>query len=532
MVWGLVPADALRGAQKYYILAPGTYKVGRKDCDIIVQMDPSVSRLHAEIVVDQMISSMILNAGSTKSNSHVRIRDSSKFGTFVKKELGPKARLRQGEEATLIEGDIVTFGTGNASFRFCCVPFRIFIHRPMRGQLRSIQSIASSIGATVTSNWSTECTHTLVNESSLVTTELIEAILAKQLVILVHWFEVLAEKNICTEFPSCTAYLPNLNLEDNMVRIVDPKIRENCLDGYLFVLGSCHEQYKFGDKLQLLLEMIGAKFVGADEYLLDSQTSTVKENNQVVLVVSGESTSEFNNSRKFSSLSRISDVKLMVAILSGNLDSSLIEVPSIVISSSHSTDETIVADSDVETDTALSTQAGTNIKSETAKDNDTEDDDTSGKREDEEHVKNSDVEETANCMPMPIEEDVILIRKFDKSDASDIGRHENSDILYSQDLIVRNTIASVQPISSKASSVNFKCFRKRETVSGNSFRDLIPFSKDPYKESEHGRDESDYMRDERKRKKLEAIAEEMFNSEKLKKRAAASTSLEAFLARC
>ncbi|KAH0456210.1 hypothetical protein IEQ34_014117 [Dendrobium chrysotoxum] len=524
MVWGLVPADALRGAQKYYILAPGTYKVGRKDCDIIVQMDPSVSRLHAEIVVDQMISSEIFHAGSTKSNSHVRIRDSSKFGTFVNKELGPKAvRLCQGEEATLIEGDIVTFGTGNASFRFCCVPLRIFIHRPMRGQLRSIQSIASSIGATVTSNWSTECTHTLVNESSLVTTELIEAILAKQLVILVHWFEVLAEKNICTEFPSCTAYLPTLNLEDNM-------IRENCLDGYLFVLGSCHKQYKFGDKLQLLLEMIGAKFVGADEYLLDSQTSTVKENNRMVLVVSGESTSEFNNSRGFSSLCRISDVKLMVAILSGNLDSSLIEVPSIVISSSHSTDETIVADSDVETDTALSTQAGTNIKSETTKDNYTGDDDTSGKHEDEEHVKNSDVKETANCMP--IEEDVILIRKFNKSDASDIGRHENSDILYSQDLIVRNTITSVQPMSSKASSVNFKCFRKRETVSGNSFRDLIPFSKDPYKESEYGRDESDYMRDERKRKKLEAIAEEMFNSEKLKKRAAASTSLEAFLARC
>lgn len=81
-------------------------------------MDSAVSRFHAEIVVEKMISPDIFGTGSTDSNSHVRIRDSSKFGTFIYKELGSKALcLRHGEEAILKEGDTVTFGTGNASFR-------------------------------------------------------------------------------------------------------------------------------------------------------------------------------------------------------------------------------------------------------------------------------------------------------------------------------------------------------------------------------------------------------------------------------
>ncbi|KAK8968792.1 hypothetical protein KSP40_PGU012354 [Platanthera guangdongensis] len=540
MVWGLLPADTLRGATKYYILAQGTYKVGRKGCDIIVQIDTAVSRLHAEVIVDKMIPYDPCHA--TNSNSHVRVRDSSKYGTFVNKELGSKAvQLRHGEETVLKEGDTVTFGTGNATFRFCCVPFRIFIPSSMLGQVRSIQATASSIGATATSNWSTECTHVLVSESSSVLIEIIEAVLDKKLVALPQWLEVLAEKNICTELPSCTAYVPSLNLEDNLVRIVDPKLRENCLEGYTFVLGSS-DKYKFGEKLKLLLKMIRARFVNTDDYLLSSQISADRENNQVVLVIPGKFASEFDHFREFSSLSRITDIKLMAAILSGHLESSFIELPSIIISSSHSTDETIVADSDVEMDTALSTRSVTNIKSESARESDALPTravfniksesvkenyvgNHTSKKHVGEHLENSNVEEIAKA-------DVILVQKLDKSETAHMDRHENSDIIYSQGLLVRNTSPSIEHLSSNtAKSVNYKLFRKRETASGNSFRNLIPFSKDPYKEADYGRDELEYMRDEKKRKKQEAVAEELFNSEQLRKRAASGASLEAFLSR-
>ncbi|PKA48083.1 hypothetical protein AXF42_Ash015846 [Apostasia shenzhenica] len=541
MVWVLVPVDALRGAKKHYIFARGAYKVGRKDCDIIVQTDSAVSRVHAEIVVDEMISHDPSCTGSRKSNSHVRVRDTSKFGTFINKEQGTKAvRLHNGEEATLRVDETVTFGTGNATFRFCFVPLIIFIKSSLLCEVSSTyQDTASSIGAIVTSNWSPKCTHALVSESSLVSLELIEAVLAKKFVVLADWFKVLAEKNIRAELPSCTSYVPSLNLDGNIVKIVEPKIRENFLEGYTFVLGSS-DLYKFGDKIPLLLEIAGARFVSANGFSADNQTSADRENNRVILVICGESSSEFNHSRELSSLPTITDASLVAAILSGHLDSSVVMMPSILISSSHSTDETIVADSDVEIDTAASTHSVNNVESEIPQEICGRGNNHEKHGGEEDITKNTDASEIVNCsisldknnVSFTAKDVSSIINKLNKDGDSFSDRHENSDIIYSQELVVRNTTLPTAMRSGRESCVNFKCFRKSETVSGNSFRNLIPFSKDPYKESDYGKDQSNYMMEERKRKQLEAIAEELFNSEKPRKRAAtAGTSLQALLAR-
>lgn len=76
------------------------------ECDITVQTDTAVSRLHAEIIFDEV------------DQSCVRVVDRSKFGTWINKELGAKAvRLRENQEAMINDGDLVSFGTGNATFR-------------------------------------------------------------------------------------------------------------------------------------------------------------------------------------------------------------------------------------------------------------------------------------------------------------------------------------------------------------------------------------------------------------------------------
>ncbi|KAM0949736.1 hypothetical protein DsansV1_C05g0055711 [Dioscorea sansibarensis] len=105
----------------------------------------------------------------------------------------------------------------------------------------------------------------------------------------------------------------------------------------------------------------------------------------------------------------------------------------------------------------------------------------------------------------------------------------NCDIIYNPGLIVRNITAPVQLCSKSKNVVNFKNFRKKDIVSGNSFKDLIPFSKDPYKEGDDRT--TDYMREERKRKQMEAVAEDLFNNEKARKRAGPGTSLQALFAR-
>lgn len=56
---------------------------------------------------------------SKVSTTGVRIKDCSKYGTFINKNLGSKEKVHEfpNKEATLKDGDLVSFGTGNATYR-------------------------------------------------------------------------------------------------------------------------------------------------------------------------------------------------------------------------------------------------------------------------------------------------------------------------------------------------------------------------------------------------------------------------------
>lgn len=64
---------------------------------------------------------MISIDNAKKKSSQVRIRDCSKYGTFVKKPLeGSKEKVHEfpNKETTLDDEDLISFGTGNASYRY------------------------------------------------------------------------------------------------------------------------------------------------------------------------------------------------------------------------------------------------------------------------------------------------------------------------------------------------------------------------------------------------------------------------------
>ncbi|KAK1273872.1 hypothetical protein QJS04_geneDACA019195 [Acorus gramineus] len=353
--------------------------------------------------------------------SDVRIRDLSKFGTFINKKTksvlsGPN------KEETLTNGDLVSFGTGNAIFRFCFVPLIFFIHclKTFPGN-SSLHKTIASIGACATENWRPECTHVLADESSLVTDDVINAIVAQRPVIRSDWVE-----------------------------------------------------YIFGDGIQALLEVAGAKVLAPDEISSDNQTLTDGTDKTFVLVIPTRSVDYYKCFNHLNLLSRVQDTELIAAVLSGHMEQTIIKSPPIVVSSSYSTDGTIVADSDVEVDTPISVHNVVTVKTE-----------NSMKYENKEelhHETSSIVEEQKIISSFKTEHGVIQRR--DKDRDSEALEHQNPDIIYSQDLIVRSTDLPT-PIASTLNNgvVNFKCFKKRETVSGNSFRNLILFSKDPYKES-------------------------------------------------
>ncbi|KAJ9172887.1 hypothetical protein P3X46_016081 [Hevea brasiliensis] len=513
MVWGLFPADPLSGEDKYYIFTKGTYKVGRKGCDVIINKDKGVSRIHAEIVVDEMTLS---NAMESKSewSSRIRIRDFSKYGTFINKNLGSMEKVQEfpNKETTLKEGDLISFGTGNATYRFCFVPLNFFVYcsESFQGN-QTLEDKVSSIGARITFQLSEECTHVLVDHQMPVNKDVVDAIVAKKPVVLHSWAELVAEKSIGSEIPSWNSYIPTLTVEGVPTKVVDSVTRAKCLDGYTCLLESTN-MYKFGDRLQSLLEVSGANVIFIEEFCSSSQGLDCRENVQMVYVIPQGSTDKSGRYSKLSSLSKVNEVDLSCAVISGHLDSSIFILPTVLVSSSCSTDETVVADSDEEVG-MTSIHSTANICSEEAP-----------------KCVNKVEISTVHCLTKS--EDNHVMSSMDnyggmtaKKEKGEDPESANSDIIYSQELIIRDWHLPVT-ISSTTSDriLNFKRFKKKNTQSGNSFNNLIPFSKLPYKDTDYGNPEMlDYVKEEKSRKQMEAIAEDLFNNEKGRRRGVAGS---------
>ncbi|XP_030520749.2 nijmegen breakage syndrome 1 protein [Rhodamnia argentea] len=563
MVWGLFPADSLSGEEKYYVFSKGTYKVGRKGCDIIINKDKGVSRIHAEITVAAMTNTSPLAIESSASSAKVLIRDCSKYGTFINKHLGSPEKVHEfpNKEATLKDCDMVSFGTGNAIYRFCFVPLVFYVVcSESPSSFHFLEEKVSSIGGLVTENCR-DCTHVLVDHFIQVEESLLDAVVAKKHFVLSSWLEYLAEKKVLNEIPSYTSHLPTIVAEGASVKVAEPKTRETCLGGYTFLLEPT-QMYKFGDRLQMLLGVAGAKIISVNEFHFSSQASEF-ENKQVVYVMPRRTVD--SRSSKVSLLFRVNELDLVCAVLSGHLDTSSLISPAVIVSSSCSTDETVVADSEADDETATSMHVASPVHLEKhavlnhsgkASPNgvvaDSENDDAVGNKYScDDIVAKCDRTATSmhptspvhlekptmpkdsgkasrNCVVAVSEDDHAMRECINnniviKSDRTDESAEGSSDIIYSQDLIVRRT--TLPAISSvDGSGVNFKCFRKKNTPSGNSFDNLVPFSKFPYKESDYGNEQlEESVREEKKRKQMEAMAEDLFNNDKGRKRGVAGS---------
>ncbi|KAF9608172.1 hypothetical protein IFM89_007558 [Coptis chinensis] len=152
-------------------------------CDVINNTDKGVSRVHAEVVIDSMTSLDPLQRRSTSFTTNFRIKDCSKYGTFLNKKSRSKTKFGEypNMEAPVKDGDLISFGTGNATYRFCFVPLVFFVRNSKANHMEhSLQEDVSSIGAGITHSWKEECTHVLVDESMPVKEDLLDAIVAQK----------------------------------------------------------------------------------------------------------------------------------------------------------------------------------------------------------------------------------------------------------------------------------------------------------------------------------------------------------------
>ncbi|GAB2287499.1 Mre11 complex subunit Nbs1 [Dionaea muscipula] len=550
MVWGILPVDPLSGEDKYYIFSKGTYKVGRKGCDVIIN-DKGVSRIHAEIFIDAMVCLDSPEYKSSIINSYARIKDCSKYGTNVGQNGTSKKKVHEcpNKETTLKDGDLISFGTGNFTYRFCFVPFIFFVWNFKASQVtRSIQEKVSSVGACMTQKWSRDCTHVIVDQYTTVNEDLLDAMVTTKPFVLHNWLEVFAENKIRCDIPSCSTHVPTLMLDGASVAVADARTRQNCLKGYTFLLES-PQMYKFGNRLSLLLEVGGANVLSTE--IFDSNSQLHGGSNDFLHVIPAGSADCLRNR---GSLMRINEMDLVRAVASGYLDRSVLISPSIIVSSSCSTDETVVADSDAETESATSDEPAEvavkpTVESQSKDEKLQYDDDDAPTAE-----KGASTYFTVDCSSSMIREQksndppkrdfvsssrntnfTTLINRSDSRTAP-IGKDSdpesgNPDIRYIRNFIVRRVNTPSPAISETENNViNFKRFRKTEIQSGNSFSNLIPFAKHPYSHSDSNKEVDELVREEKKRKQMEAIAEDLFNNEKgRQRRAAVNKSLHSLL---
>ncbi|KND01503.1 uncharacterized protein SPPG_09105 [Spizellomyces punctatus DAOM BR117] len=139
-------------------LQPGrSYTVGRKDSDIVLGSDKSVSRTHAVLSVSPPLDVDKLVHLDARTQVSVK-DDASKFGTFLN---GGAKRICGTED--IKEGDVVRFGVNESAFRLKYVPVVLCCSGLRAKQRGEINELARQYDFKSFKDWTSSCTHLVVS---------------------------------------------------------------------------------------------------------------------------------------------------------------------------------------------------------------------------------------------------------------------------------------------------------------------------------------------------------------------------------
>ncbi|XP_074025637.1 nbs [Leptinotarsa decemlineata] len=152
----------------FYLLNQNEFVIGRKDCDILLQNDQSISRRHAIIRIKE---------------NHATLEDcGSKYKTqYRNKEISPN------EEIRLKNNDIIQFGVISSQFIFKVQNFVTSGTRLSSIHKTKLKKDIALLGGLYTDNWTSECTHLTVEEITLTVKVLHALIDQKPIVIPAYW---------------------------------------------------------------------------------------------------------------------------------------------------------------------------------------------------------------------------------------------------------------------------------------------------------------------------------------------------------
>jgi len=228
-----------------HLLCGKVYSVGRRDTDIIISNDSSVSRKHCSIQVMSLKQQCLV------------INDTSKYGTFCARNVdhGASKENLQFEKvegsAELNANDIVRVGVLKSMFQVVKNPLVVVASKFDSASLKDLRNTVNKLGGKVVTSWSNDVTH-LCMKSIVLNVKVTQALATNCYIVTEAYFSSLvnAVESKLNNLPHPKDFVPKLaeeELNEKDCSFLPVSSRRHLFNNKIFVFMSNKQRKRLGE---------------------------------------------------------------------------------------------------------------------------------------------------------------------------------------------------------------------------------------------------------------------------------------------
>ncbi|XP_049812811.1 nibrin [Schistocerca nitens] len=192
---------------RYYLLTGRQHTVGRKDTDLLLREDQSISRKHAILNVEHKSENW---ANPQKPPVVKLIEAGAKYGTSVIPQGGEKQALPADSTFILKDGDQIQFGLQWNLWKLEYKPLVVSLSTLSSEEKRNVKAVISKLGGHVVDTWSSACTHLTMCSITLTIKAVCALADGKPIVTPEMWNKYLASAEANLPIPDYEEFIPPL----------------------------------------------------------------------------------------------------------------------------------------------------------------------------------------------------------------------------------------------------------------------------------------------------------------------------------